>query len=461
MRGGRRAVSDRAELVRMRGGTALRGRARVPVDLDVAQRALLFAALGSGRSQLHGLLEADSFTSALHAWRALGVQCSAAPDSVSVEGVGLHGLRMPSAALDCGRSFAALALLTGTLSGQQFGTRLTVHPTLAQRSVEHIVGPLKARGAHVAGRTQGERSLAPIAVAPLIESEQLLGLDAALPFSDPEAKSAVLISGLYAAGPTTISEPTVSADHTERLFVALGLPLRRIGSVVAFDPTGWDRRVPALGEIALPGSATLAAYLAVIAQSLPGSDITLLNVGLNPSRNGVLDILGMWGAGLAIMPRGDAALREPIADVRVRGATLRGGVIDGELLVRARDELPALALLGASARRGVQICDLAWFGAEADPEWSQLDALFAQFGLLVERSAGELRVGVGADDSRANLRGAHVDVQHDPRLSLAACALGLASPGETVVEHAAQALRAVYPGFIETAQALGADIEFA
>jgi 3-phosphoshikimate 1-carboxyvinyltransferase len=454
-------VSERDQRVRMRGGRALRGQARVPVDLDVAQRALLFAALGDGRSQLQGLRDAKGLASSLQAWRALGVLCREEPGAVTVEGVGLDGLHMPSGALDCGRSFGLLALLTGTLSGQRFGTRLTVHPTLAERSVEHIVGPLRARGAHVAGRAHGDGIAAPIAVAPLIESEHLLGLDAALPFSDPEAKSAALISGLYAAGPTTISEPSVSADHTERLFVALGLPLRRIGSVVSFDPNSWDRRVPALGEIALPGSPTVAAYLAVIAQTLPGSDITLLNVGRNPARNGVLDILRMWGGALAIAPRGDAALREPIADVRVQSGALRGGIIDGELLVRARDELPALALLGASARRGARLCDLAWLGAELDPQWSRLDALFAQFGLVIERSEGELRLGAETADARANMRGAHVDVQHDPRLSLAACALGLASPGETVVEHAAQALRAVYPGFVETAQALGADIEFA
>jgi 3-phosphoshikimate 1-carboxyvinyltransferase len=433
----------------------------VPADLDVAQRALLFAALAEGRSQLQGLPSAASFTSALLAWRALGVQCSEESGVVSVDGVGLDGLRMPSGALDCGRGFGTLALLAGTLSGQRFGTRVTLHPTLATRSVEHIVGPLRARGAHIAGRAHGDGIVAPIAVAPLIDSERLLGLDAALPWSDSDAKSAALISGLFAAGPTTLSEPSVSPDHTERLFVALGLPLRRIGSVVAFDPSAWDRRIPALGEIRLPGSATLAAYLAVVAQLVPGSDITLLDVGRNPSRGCVFDILRMWGGALAIAPCGDAALREPIAEVRVQSAALRGGVIDGELLVRGRDEVPALALLGAAARRGARLCDLAWLGAESDPQWSALDPLFTAFGLAIERSAGELLVGGGDAAAGLGLRGARVDAQQDPRLSLAACALGLASPGETVVEHAAQALRAVFPGFVETAQALGADIEFA
>jgi 3-phosphoshikimate 1-carboxyvinyltransferase len=254
----------------------------------------------------------------------------------------------------------------------------------------------------------------------------------------------------------------VSADHTERLFVALGLPLRRIGSVVAFDPTGWDRRLPPLGEIALPGSATIAAYLAAVAQTIAGSDVTLRGVGLNPGRSGLLDLLRMWGGAIAIEPHGDAALREPIGDVRIApaaisGGRLRGGVVDGELLVRARDEVAALALLGAFSQRGAQLYDLAWLGADSDPQWLALDPVLRAFGANLERSEGAWRIARAADET---LRPARVDSGADPRVSLAACALALATPGLSVVEHAAQALRAVHPGFVETARALGADIDF-
>jgi 3-phosphoshikimate 1-carboxyvinyltransferase len=432
----------------------LRGKLRAPTDLSVASRALLFAALSDGRSELLDVPEAESVTSSLHAWRALGVECAQDGGVIAIRGVGLYGLQMPSGALDCGRSWGALALFAGVLSGQYFGTRITVHPTLAQRSVEHLVGPLRARGAHIAGRSHGDTSVPPIAVAPLIDPEQLSGLDATLPWPDPDAKSAALISGLLAAGVTTISEPSISPDHTERLMVGLGLPLRRVGSVVVFDPSDWDHRVPAFGRLALPGSTTLAGYLAVAAQLLPGSDITLTNVGINPSRSGALEMLAQWGRAVSVVPKGDAALREPIADVRVCSAALRGGVIGGELLVRARDELPALALLGVVAQRGVRLCDLAWLGAEPDSTWAALDPLLGAFGVAVERSAGELYV-----PRQAQLQPAQVDARDDPRLSMCACVLGLASAGETVVKHAAKALLAVYPGFIETARALGAELD--
>jgi 3-phosphoshikimate 1-carboxyvinyltransferase len=518
------------EHVRVRGGWPLRGQARAPVDLIVAQRALLFAALAEGRSELQGLPQAESLDSAIAAWRALGVPLTAAGDALIVDGVGLRGLRIPHGALECGRSWSALAQFAGVLSGQAFGTRLTVHPSLAERSVESIVAPLRARGAHVAGaaakrprpivsgtvseeRGEGSQAaaqrggdlVAPIAVAPLIAPEQLLPIDAALPYADADAKSALLVSGLFAAGPTTISEPSVSADHTERLLVALGLPLRRVGSVIGFDPGEWDHRIAPLGAIELPGCTTIAAYLAAAAQLVPGSDISLRGVGINPTRNGAFEIIRQWGAPLQVAPRPDQALREPVADMRVRSGALRGGVIGGELLVRARDELPALLMLGAVARRGARLCDLGWLGAEADPEWRALDAVFAAFGYTLQRSEDELllanrsqgaadprpaqqrRVGAPqAGDSEHSAtalerpreaqaaaesrRGGapvpdpdtlrRVDARDDPRLSLCACALGLASPGETVVEHSADALRAVYPGFLETARALGAEIEF-
>jgi 3-phosphoshikimate 1-carboxyvinyltransferase len=447
-------TSAAAEHVRIRGGRPLRGRVRVPSDLDAAQRALLFAALGTGRSELLDPPDAASLSDVLNGWRGLGVECSHANGSLVIDGVGLRGLTMPRGALDCGRSWSALALFAGVLSGQHFGTRITVHPTLAQRSVEHIVGALRARGAHIAGRVHDDRVLAPIAVAPLIDPERLSGLDAELPWSDPEAKSAALISGLFAFGATTLSEPSVSADHTERLMVGLGLPLRRIGSVVAFDPSAWDRQIPALGQVGLPGSATLASYLAVAAQLLPGSDITLSDTGINPSCSGALEMLAQWSNAVEVVPKGDALLREPIADVRIRTAAMRGGVIGGEMLVRARDELPALSLLGVVAQRGVRMCDLTWLGAEHDSSWAALDPLLGAFGISIERSAGELYVPY-----QPTLRPCAVDAQDDPRLSLCACVLGLACTGETVVKHAVEALSAVYPGFIETARKLGADIE--
>jgi 3-phosphoshikimate 1-carboxyvinyltransferase len=264
-----------------------------------------------------------------------------------------------------------------------------------------------------------------------------------------------LISALFAAGTTTLAEPFVSADHTERLMVALGLPLRRIGSVVAFDPGEWTREIPPLGSVTLPGSATIAAYLAAIAQRVPGSDITLDEVAINPTRSGVLDVIRQWGGAIAVRASGEAALREPIGEVRVQARRLRGGVLGAEELVRSQGEIAALLLLGVGAYRDVELLDLEAVAPAASSHWQALRELAGAFGLAVEPTAGGLRVAANG----SGLRPARVDVRGSAELAIAATALALASPGESVLENAAEALASSHPGFRDSVQALGGEIE--
>jgi 3-phosphoshikimate 1-carboxyvinyltransferase len=208
----------------------------------------------------------------------------------------------------------------------------------------------------------------------------------------------------------------------------------------------------------MPASAAAAAYLAVVVQGLPGSDVTLRGVSVNPSQSGVLDLLRSWGAPLTWEPGGDAALREPVADLRVRTAAVRGGVVDADALLRAGEALPALMLLGALSLRGLRLCDLPALGARRDASCAYLDPIFAAFGIRIKRAPGELQVPPKAS-WMAPSAPRFVDACSDPSLAITACTLALACPGETVVEHAAGALAAMYPGFIEAAQKLGASIE--
>lgn len=447
-----------SDALRIRGGQPLRGRVTLPADLTVAQSALLFAALGTGESRLQGVPRCALIDTALAAWSELGVPCSYADGDVVVRGVGLRGLSAPRGMLQCGRSPQLLAQLAAVVSAQAFGTRLLVHPTLARLPIDDLVGLLRARGANIAGTSNPVASglVPPIAIAPLVPPETLHALDATLPRADRDTKLAALISGFYASGATTLSEPNLSGDHVEHLCVALGLPLRRIGSVVSFEPDG---RTPALGSITLPGSAALAGHFACLAQLLPNSDLLLHDASVNPSESAAIDMLRSWSAtALTITPKGDAALREPIADVHVRTAAVRGGVVGVELLARASETLPALALLGLAARRGVRLCELEWLGGRSDAEARALDAVFGAFDVTIERTPGELFVAPRAAPPRAVRQ---ANSQDDPELALLACTLALATPGETVVEHAATALAAVHPGFIPAARQLGASIELA
>jgi 3-phosphoshikimate 1-carboxyvinyltransferase len=452
--------TDERNTLRIQGGVPLRGAVRLGQDPHVLECALAIASLSTGRSELQGLLRCDQLTAALTAWSALGVRAGLEGETLWIEGAGLHGLKAPTGALDCARSPRLLAQLAAVIGAQAFGTRLTCS---AQPPVDQLVGVLRARGVQIGATSgEGESLRPPLAVAPLLPSEQLLAIDASLPLADPCAKDALLLSGLFASGPTTLSEPQVSSDHMERLFVALGLPLRRIGSVIAFDVHAWKENgtLPGLGVQQLPGSAALAAHLAALVQWLPGSDVTLRGFSANPTRTGVLDVLRSWGGALTWLPTGDAAMREPIADVRVRSAAVRGGVTDAELLVRSADAVPALALLGPISARGVRLCELPALAAYGDATLRRLPALLEVFGIGSSRTTEELHVpSLRGAVSAASGQARSVDACDDHGLALAACTLALATPGETVVQHAARALHAIYPGFLAAVAQLGAHID--
>jgi 3-phosphoshikimate 1-carboxyvinyltransferase len=444
--------------LRIRGGRPLTGDVRLGPDQAVLETTLAVAALARGRSELQGVAAGPQLEAAIAAWGQLGVWCALQGDGLSIDSPGLDAFSAPTSAIECGRSPRLLAQLSGVMAGQRFGTQLRA-AGCPDQPVGHWLEVLRARGAHIAARAgSSERLVPPVSVAPLMASEQLAPLDASLPFADAIGKDAILLNALFAAGPTVLSEPQVSSDHLERALVEVGLPLRRIGTVVSLDLPAWNRALPGLGTLSIPGSATQAALLASLAQALPGSDITLRSVASNPAQSGVLDLLRSWGAPITLTNLGDAALREPLADVRVRTAAVRGGVVDADLLLRCGEAVPALWLLGALSRRGVRVCDLNALSAQQrDPGWASLDALCARFGVAVDRGPTEVLVQPSA---LASANGPRVwDARDDPHAAIAACTLALATPGETVVEHAANALAALHPGFIRAARELGASIE--
>ncbi|HKU41754.1 MAG TPA: hypothetical protein VJR89_26535, partial [Polyangiales bacterium] len=368
--------------VRIVGGKPLRGRAVVPAELDVALVSLVLASLASGRSELQALPLESAAGRMVQVLQSLGVGISVT-EGIVVDGIGLTGLAMPSGALECGSSLG-LSLCAGLISAQRFGTRLLGRSHA--HSLDALVGALRARGAHLAASRDG------VSIAPLVEGETLLALDCTLERGDPDAKSGVLISALFASGPTLISEPLVSADHLERAFVGLGLPLRRIGSVVAFDPGGWDRVVPPQRCADWPGSADVTASLLAAAQLIGGSDVSLSRAPINPSRSGVLDVMRSWGADLVVAPSGDASLREPIAELRLRTRGLRGGVLGAEELVRSRGAIGALAMLAAASARGVTLYDLDALAPRDSAFWPKLAELLGCFGFTCDLAPDHLRV---------------------------------------------------------------------
>jgi 3-phosphoshikimate 1-carboxyvinyltransferase len=436
------------------GGRPLRGAAELPPDREVGHRTLVLAALAEGESQLAAKIAGRLLMSTVEALRKLGAAVEVGPDAAFIQGRGLDGLRLPDGALDCGASYTTLALLTGVLAGQRFGTRLLLDRGCAAGRLDHLVGALRARGAHVAASgAQGERLQPPVAVAPLLPDEPLRGLSCELPDPDANAKSALLLSGLFAQGPTSLSEPLLSADHTERLLSALHVPVRRLGSLAGFDPAQWDRRLPAFGPWSLPGDTTAAAFVAAAAASIEGSRIALRDTGFNPTRTGFFDALRLLGGRLLVIAKGDCAGHEPIAELQVQPCAVRGGVLGGEVVLRAGDALPSLLLIGARSSRGVRILEGDVLAGPEDAIWPQLAELARGFGAPCLADGASLAI-----EPSPRLRGHVVDAREDHRLALTAVIFGLAAEGTTRVDNAT-CLSDHFPGLLALLRELGAQLE--
>lgn len=436
--------------LRARRSGPLSGRVRLPSDLQIGQEALLWAALAEGPSHLVGLSPREDHRLLIAALRALGVPIAEVEGGVRVAGVGLSGLRMPSGALDAGASPSTLELLSALLAGQRFGTRVEARGRALRYPLATLLEPLRARGAQIAGTARADGELgAPVSVAPLLAHETLAPVEIEIPAGDAATKRGLLISGLYARGVTAISEGILSRDHSERALLALGLSVETSGPLTLLD-TGGGAAFAGF-EWSLPGDFSLASYLIAAAVALPGSDVLLEGVGVNRSRAAFLDALRHAGARASVMPKGDLAGNEPLADLRVQAAPLRGVRIMGELSLRMLEEVPALAALAPACRGRIALRDVG--------------ALRARDDLL--RGVAQLLRAFGAEctdyedgfdlDPGAALHGTEVPAAAAPELKLLALVLGLSAAGETRIE-AAQELDALYPGFVDALVALGADV---
>ena len=435
----------------IQGGVPLCGAAELPADAAVAQVALVLHALAEGKSSIVGDTRGARSKTTIAALRALGVVIEHDDHRVHIDGRGLASLTMSSTEIDCGRSQTTLALLAGMLCGQRFGTRLVLDPLAVEQPLDDLVGALRARGAQIgASGRQGASLRAPVSIAPLLEDEHLAGIECVLPQPDTDAKAAVLLSGLFSAAPTSVAEPLLSPDHVERMLSALGVPVRRIGSMAGFDPAQWDRTLHAGEGVTLPSDTTLAAFVCAAASAVDDSHVALGAVGMNPTRSGFFDALRLLGARSLVVAKGERAGNEPVAEVQVQGGNTRGGPIGGEVALRCGDSLPALCLLGARAMRGLSLHDGEAFAPAGAPIWSDLASLVSAFGARCSVQGAGLAIA-----RAAHLRAAHIDAREDHRLALAAVIFGLAAEGDTVVDNAAHLVRE-YPGLFDTLRSLGA-----
>ena len=321
-------------------GGRLAGRVRVPGDKSISHRAVMLGSLAEGTTHVTGLLEGEDVLCTLGAFRAMGVRAEGPHrGALTLHGVGLHGLRAPGHALDMGNSGTAMRLMAGILVGQNFDSELFGDASLSRRPMGRVVEPLRTMGASIACAEGGRPPLR------IQGGQRLHGIDYRLPVASAQVKSALLLAGLYAEGETRVTEPAPTRDHTERMLRGFGHAVDTRGGQIRLHGGARLRAC----DIDVPADISSAAFFLVGASIAPGSDLTLEHVGVNPTRIGVLNILRLMGANIELLnPREVGG--EPVADLRVRAAPLRGIRIPEDQVPLAIDEFPALFIAAACAQ---------------------------------------------------------------------------------------------------------------
>lgn len=424
--------------IRVRRARRLTGRVAVPGDKSISHRAALFGALASGRTEITGFLEGEDCLATLKAVRALGAEVTRkAPGHYLVDGNGVNGLTEPDNVIDCGNSGTSARLLVGVLAGQPFWTVLTGDDSLRSRPMDRVAEPLRRMGATVVGRREGSRL--PLAVR---GARPLKALTYASPVASAQVKTALLLAGLWADGPVTVREPTQSRDHTERMLGGFGARLTVGPEGITLTPGAHLSGQP----IAVPGDISSAAFFLVAAAVAPEADVTVSQVGINPTRTGVLEVLRAMGASIQFVTgqsvTGGQAAAEPFADLVVRGGALRGAEIGGALIPRLIDEVPILAVAACLADGPTEIRDAAELRVKESDRIRAVATELGRLGARVAERPDGLRIEGGA-----RLRGAVVQSGGDHRMAMALVVAGLLADGETVVEDT-ECIATSFPGFL-------------
>jgi 3-phosphoshikimate 1-carboxyvinyltransferase len=395
----------------------------------------LLGALAGGTSRARNFLAGEDCLSTLACLSGLGIESridETGPGvaTVEIDGKGLSGLREAEDVLDAGNSGTTMRLLAGVLAGPPFLSVITGDESLRARPMDRVIAPLLEMGAHLMGR-DGDR-LPPL----VIRGGRLRGMEYKLPVASAQVKSAVLLAGLYADGETTIEEPEMTRDHTERMLRAMGVDVRREGPAVRLAPAG---KLETL-DIDIPGDFSAAAFWLVAAAAHPDAEVVLPRVGLNPTRSGLLDALRAMGAEVDIGEERMAG-EEPVADIAVRSSRLDAIDVSGELALRMMDELPAFAVAACAAEGRSVVRDAQELRVKETDRIATLVGELRKLGAeIVERPDGfEI-------EGRFPLRGAAVSGFGDHRLAMALAVAGVMADGETRVADG-ESVAVSYPGF--------------
>lgn len=413
------------------------GTITVPGDKSISHRAVMFGALAQGVTRITGFLMGEDCLSTIDCFRSMGLPIEVTAQEVIVHGVGLHGLRAPEQPLYTGNSGTTTRLLCGILAGQDFDVTLSGDASIQKRPMGRVITPLRQMGAAIDGVNGNYCPLT------LHAGSRLHGIEYKMPVASAQLKSAILLAGLYADSPTVVVEPAPSRDHTERMLRALGVSVESSGCTVRLTPPD-DLRAR---DVAVPADISSAAFFLVAGAIIPGSEITIRSVGINPTRTGILDVLREMGAEIIQTNVRDEV--EPVCDLTVRASALHGTTIGGELIPRLIDELPVLAVAAAFAEGETRIRDAQELKVKESNRIAAMVAELSRAGADVEETEDGMIIRGGRP-----LHGARFETYHDHRIamSMAVCALGCTGASE-ITDPGVVAIS--YPNFFDTLARLG------
>ena len=418
------------ESMKLKKTAALKGELTVPGDKSISHRSIMFGAIARGTTQIHGFLKGADCLSTISCFRKLGISIEEQEHAILVHGRGLHGLSAPDGILDCGNSGTTARLISGLLAPQPFTCVLTGDASIQKRPMTRIIEPLTSMGAHI--RSLKENGCAPMEIT----GSPLHGISYHSRVASAQVKSSILLAGLYAEGETRVIEPSLSRDHSERMLEHFGADVRTEGSTAILRP---GKELYAQ-TITVPGDISSAAYWIAAALIVPGSQLLIRNVGINPTRDGMLQVCRQMGADISLLHETMQSW-EPAADILVRYSPLKAVTIGGSLIPTLIDELPILAVLAAFAEGTTIIRDAAELKVKESNRIAAVAQGLQAMGAQVEETDDGMQIYGGKP-----LHGAVINSFLDHRIAMSFSIAALGTEGETEIRDS-ECVDISYPGF--------------
>ncbi|MDO5135071.1 MAG: 3-phosphoshikimate 1-carboxyvinyltransferase [Eubacteriales bacterium] len=409
----------------------LRGELEIPGDKSISHRAVMFGALAEGVTRISHFLEGADCLSTIACFRQMGIYIQKDQGEILVTGKGLHGLSAPKAPLDVGNSGTTTRLISGILAGQSFSSQLTGDASIQSRPMKRIMTPLSMMGASI--RSVRDNGCAPLAIT----GKPLKAIHYTSPVASAQVKSCVLLAGMYADGPTSVTEPVLSRNHTELMLRSFGAHVTSQGTTAAILPQ------PRLEgrEIRVPGDISSAAYFIAAGLLIPGSEILLQNVGINPTRDGFLRVAQAMGGDITLLNENREG--EPTADLLVRSSSLHGVTIQGEIIPTLIDELPMIAVMAAFASGTTVIRDAQELRVKESDRIQVMTENLSRMGAHIQATEDGMIIQGGHP-----LSGARIDPHLDHRIAMSFAIAGAACDGPLTIQDG-DCVRISYPGFYE------------